>query len=575
MSKYVKLSQIEHILHRPDTYVGSVDRATCTIWVADTSTPTSTPTHTKRSVCYSPALLKLFDEILVNAADSHGRDASMRTLKVEVDADHVRVTNDGAPIPVTKHDADTYVPELVFGHLLTGENYDDTQQRTCGGRNGYGAKLVNVFSKKFQIDLCDGTKRYVQVWENNMGVRGAPKITACKKKPYVTVAYWPDFSRFSATCFGDDDLAMMRRRTCDVGAVLGKAVKVTWCGARVASSFREYVKTFAPDAVVRGDDVAVGVSQDEFDHVSFVNAVATTRGGTHVNSVVDAVAKAVVDAAAKKKVVVKPALVRSKMFVFVNARVVNPTFDTQSKDYLTSKNHGVTIDDAFAKKAAGVVLEAVLAEAAARASIADSRALKKTDGCKRARVTGIPKLTDANWAGTAKSGACTLILTEGDSAKSLAIAGLGVAGRDAFGVFPLRGKLLNVRDAPPSTIANNAEVSALKKILGLQTGKTYTSASSLRYGHVMIMTDADVDGSHITGLVLNFFHACFPGLLTVPGFFRGFVTPIVKATRGRDTRSFFSLPEFEAWKATVDPRAWRIKYYKVSASTHFEVASIS
>lgn len=557
MKKYVKLTQTEHILLRPDTYVGAVENTTEAAWVVEDD-----GTMRKRDVTYSPALMKLFDEILVNAADSHDRDRSMRTLKVDVDSRRATVWNDGAAIPVKPHDTEPcHVPELIFGHLLTGENYDDSQRRTCGGRNGYGAKLVNVFSEKFEIDVCDGSKRYVQTWERNMTEKREPKITKCSKKPYVQVSFWPDFARFGCSEFEPDVLALMRRRTHDVAAVLGKAVRVQWCGTRISSSFREYVRAFAPSAVC-AEDVAVSPN-DEFDHVSFVNAVATARGGTHVNAIADAVAKAVVDAAAKKKIAIKPAVARSKMFVFVNARVVNPTFDTQSKDYLTTRNHGVAADPAFVKKAAAALMDAVLAEASARACVADSKALKKTDGCKRARVTGIPKLTDANWAGTEKSGRCTLILTEGDSAKSLAIAGLGVAGRDAYGVFPLRGKLLNVRDAPAATIANNAEISALKKILGLQTGKTYADASSLRYGHVMVMTDADVDGSHIAGLVMNFFHSCFPGLLTVPDFFKGFVTPIVKATRGKLEKSFYSLPEFEAWKSeTADRGAWRIKYYK-------------
>jgi len=567
--KYVKLTQTEHILRRPDTYVGAVEKTSASAWVLDDD-----GTMRKRDVVYSPALVKLFDEILVNAADSYERDKSMKTIKVDVDARHVTVWNDGAAIPVKPHETEPcYVPELIFGHLLTGENYDDTQKRTCGGRNGYGAKLANVFSTKFEIDVCDGSKRYVQVWERNMTAKRDPKITASSKKPYVKVSFWPDFARFGYDEFDADIIALMRRRTHDIAAVIGKTVKVQWCGTKIPASFKEYVKTFAPDAVCV-DDVAVAVN-DDFDQVSFVNAVATTRGGAHVNAVVDAVAKAVVDAAAKKKIVVKPAIVRTKMFVFVNAKVVNPTFDTQSKDYLTTKNHGVTIDPAFAKKAAAALMDVVLAETNARASLADSKALKKTDGCKRARVSGIPKLTDANWAGTSKSGSCTLILTEGDSAKSLAIAGLGVAGRDAFGVFPLRGKLLNVRDAPAATIANNAEVSALKKILGLQTGKSYDSASSLRYGHVMIMTDADVDGSHITGLVMNFFHACFPGLLTVPGFFKGFVTPIVKAVKGKTEKAFYSLPEFEAWKSKAkDLGSWRVKYYKVSRASFHKICQM-
>lgn len=99
------------------------------------------------------------------------------------------------------------------------------------------------------------------------------------------------------------------------------------------------------------------------------------------------------------------------------------------------------------------------------------------------------KLSDANNAGTKKASECTLILTEGDSAKALAIAGLGVVGRDNFGVFPLRGKLLNVREAKHDQIMKNEEIQNIKKIMGLQHNKEYSSKATLRYGRLMIMTD--------------------------------------------------------------------------------------
>jgi DNA topoisomerase II len=104
-------------------------------------------------------------------------------------------------------------------------------------------------------------------------------------------------------------------------------------------------------------------------------------------------------------------------------------------------------------------------------------------------LTGLPKLSDANNAGTKNAKNCTLILTEGDSAKSLAVAGLAVVGRDDYGVFPLRGKMLNVREAKHDQIMKNEEVQNIKKIMGLQHNKDYTDTSSLRYGRLMIMTD--------------------------------------------------------------------------------------
>jgi len=180
-------------------------------------------------------------------------------------------------------------------------------------------------------------------------------------------------------------------------------------------------------------------------------------------------------------------------------------------------------------------------------------------------LKGIPKLEDANEAGTKNSSGCTLILTEGDSAKTLAVAGLGVIGRDYYGVYPLKGKLLNVREASHKQILENKEINDLVKICGLQYKKKYESLDdlkSLRYGKVMIMTDQDQDGSHIKGLLINFIHYNWPTLMKLP-FLEEFITPIVKASKKDDQHSFFSLPEFEEWKeATPNWHTYKIKYYK-------------
>jgi DNA topoisomerase-2 len=193
--------------------------------------------------------------------------------------------------------------------------------------------------------------------------------------------------------------------------------------------------------------------------------------------------------------------------------------------------------------------------------------LKKTDGGKRVRMNN-PKLTDANKAGTKDGHHCTLILTEGDSAKGLAMAGRAVVGPDLFGVFPLRGKLLNVRDASVDQISKNAEIQNIKSFLGLQHKKEYTDTKGLRYGHLMIMTDQDHDGSHIKGLLINYFQVAFPSLLKIPEFLIEFITPIVKVWKGDPKRptqqkSFFTMPEYETWKeAHKGERGWQKKYYK-------------
>ncbi|KAJ1671224.1 hypothetical protein EV182_007749, partial [Spiromyces aspiralis] len=197
----------------------------------------------------------------------------------------------------------------------------------------------------------------------------------------------------------------------------------------------------------------------------------------------------------------------------------------------------------------------------------EEQQLKKTDGKRFGRVL-VPKLEDANLASNPKTASqCTLILTEGDSAKALAVAGLGVVGRARYGVFPLRGKLLNVRDASSRQISENAEFTNLKKILGLKQGAKYDSVKDLRYGKVMIMADQDTDGSHIKGLIINLFDTFYPELLKISGFLQEFITPVLVATKKSNKKvkeMFFSEQEYLQWRNRMPDKAasWDVKYYK-------------
>jgi DNA topoisomerase-2 len=210
----------------------------------------------------------------------------------------------------------------------------------------------------------------------------------------------------------------------------------------------------------------------------------------------------------KKDANVKAHTVKNHLWVFVNALIDNPAFDSQTKESLTTRQASFgskcDVPESMLKdvEKSGIV-EALLSWA----DFKQSKYLKKTDGTKTQRIRGIVKLEDANDAGGRNSEKCTLILTEGDSAKALAMAGLSVVGRDNYGVFPLRGKLLNVREASSKQIMENEEIRNIKKILGLQQNKEYTNVKSLRYGHLMIMPDQDHDGSHIKGLLINFIHS--------------------------------------------------------------------
>jgi DNA topoisomerase-2 len=127
-----------------------------------------------------------------------------------------------------------------------------------------------------------------------------------------------------------------------------------------------------------------------------------------------------------------------------------------------------------------------------------------------------------------------------------------------------------VRDFTVKQVMDNQELSNVVKILGLEFGKQYTSIETLRYGSVMIMADQDIDGSHIKGLIINFFETFWPSLCRIHGFLKEFVTPIIRCKNNTETIDFFSQTDYELWKinATTD---WKIKYYKgLGTSTHNE-----
>ena len=320
-------------------------------------------------------------------------------------------------------------------------------------------------------------------------------------------------------------------------------------------------------------EVICSLSEGAFTQVSFANSICTSKGGTHVEYIANQIVShiAAVVNRKNKKLAVKPHQIKAHLWLFVNALIVNPAFDSQTKETLNTKasKFGSTyqLSEKFLKavEKSGIV-QLVLNVAAAREEAKMGKHLK---GAKKERLLGIPKLEDANLAGTKRgSAACTIILTEGDSAKSLALAGIEVVGRDHYGCFPLRGKFLNVRDASRKAILENPEVQALTKIIGLQMGKEYLTEadiSQLRYGSLMIMTDQDHDGSHIKGLLINFIDSFWPSLMRTNLFLKEFVTPIVKVSRGGKTvRSFFTLPEYQAWMAAQPGggKGYHVKYYK-------------
>ncbi len=494
---------------------------------------------------------------------------------------------------------------MIFSHLLTSSNYDDNQQKVTGGRNGYGAKLCNIFSTTFTLETADShtQKKYKQTWTNNMSVTGKAQLTSNKKDDYTKVTFTPDFNKFGMTGIDDDFEALVKRRVYDLAGTLHD-VKVFLNGEKIKiRNFKQYMEMYVKAIVKENGDgtidasnptilteqpdprweIGFAVSDGSFQQVSFVNSIATTSGGTHVNYIGDQIINRLLEHIKKKNKngpMLKASQIRNHIFLFVNCQIVNPAFTSQTKEQLTTKQSQFgskcAVSEDFLKKVAkSQAVANILHFAEAKAD----QILKRTDGHRRSRINN-PKLVDANKAGTKDGWKCTLILTEGDSAKGLAMAGRAVVGPDEFGVFPLRGKLLNVRDASIDQISKNAEIQNIKQFLGLQHKKEYTDTRSLRYGHVMIMTDQDHDGSHIKGLLINFLQCAFPSLLRIPQFLIEFITPIMQVWKGDPKRPtkriyFFTRPEYEAWaEAHRHERGWQHKYYKGLGTSTTEEAQM-
>lgn len=432
------------------------------------------------------------------------------------------------------------------------------------------------------------TGTYLQTWSDNMSIVGTPK--KAKNLQGVKVSFIPDLEKFECSLdeFNTVIFKVLQSRVFDCVATTPDKFKVVFNGTAIKQkSLAHYVSMFLPEGEKPIVDLSCNhwkiavIPSTTFKAHAFVNGIFTPQG-THVNHVVSKIVDVFADSKKFKDKDVR-AIAKKHVAVFIVADIVNPVFDSQSKTKLTSPagkfEFKYTLGDEFAKK---IMKSDISDMIVADLEKSDKKEAAKSDGNARKSVVSVPKLRDAQFAGTKNGKDCTLVLTEGDSALTLVIAGISSLSRgfQYFGAFPLRGKLLNTLNASPSAQNNNAEFVNIKKILGLISDEVYTDLSiktKLRYGRVMIAADADTDGSHICGLVANLFNAGWPSLLKqIPGFLSLFRTPIVIATKGgANQQLFYSLPDFDAWADTVDTKSYKIKYYKGLCSPIFVLQQLT
>lgn len=573
--RYKKLSLREQILLRPDTYIGAVTPEEIETFTWDSIDSV----FKQETVQYSRGLMRLFEEIYENAMDQVVRSTDLTSSQISRKGGTTRIdisfadgmisvkNNTGVEnIPIQLNREGVYYPQMIFCELLTSSNYNDNEKRLTAGRNGYGAKLTNIFSKKFIIDVVTNGKHYHQECRDHMSVIDAPIIKATKEKNYTQITFLPDYEYFKI-----DPSAMLGvfyKKCCDISVCLNSlntrvkdAVSIYLNDALVpVKKFEQYISFYTAQTTEKPllfidpeQRISIGVvMSDSFMSIGFVNGVSC-NSGSHVNSVVNSIVNSI--RSIKKYSNVKPAAIKSCLNIFMVATLENPTFTTQTKEVLVTPKPSYKLPDQFLNK----IVKLIKLSVTEQASEQDTKVLKSMNKTvkRSAKIYDIPKLMDAEKAGSAESSKCKLFICEGDSA-----AGLGrILLSQTFkynGLFPIRGRLLNVRNASAKQIASNAEIQSLLRILGLKIGE---KATNMRYGGLVCLVDSDVFGiGAIQSLIMNFIHYWWPELLQKK-FFYYFRTPIIKLTLKNGVKYCYSLPEYSKILAT-NPSVKNTKYIK-------------
>ena len=598
------LSEREKVLLRPDAYIGNVTPHRSACFLADSDPSTGQVSLEVLECDVHPGILKLFDEVAVNCLDAASRDSKVRNVRFSLDDDgRIKATNDGSGMAVEMYrDTGRYGPSVAFSEFHSSTNFNDGEERTTGGRNGVGVKICGVFSHSFSVEVVDPERglQFTQEFHENLSKPGKEIVRNTKiKTGKVSVQFLPDYERLGLRWSARSHAASILRRhlltrAVEVQVCIRKGVKVQFEATGVTNAQLQKCTTakdlcalMFPGAEVLqtdGDNYAVAVVLHEEpkdqSSLAFVNGIRCP-GGTHVKHVQDKINALLMEGARshtkRPEMPVRPQQAR-EMYAFVLVcTVINPVFTSQDKSTLSTpvRSFGgspLVFPAAFEKKirTSGSAQQlGILCQNRENSLLSKSTTTK---GSGSRKVPQVDKYDTALYAGSNKSKECTLILTEGDSAKALAVAGVSVVGRERYGIFPLRGVPLNCRNTALKKALENKEICGILKILNVAAGQQ--TSANIRYGKVALLTDQDPDGTHIGALVINALQCLVPFVLREnPNFICRIVTPLVKVSvpGNADLLEFFSAQEFKAWEASTQVPKYQSKYYKgLGTSTHKE-----
>ena len=547
--KFQKLDDISHVLLRPARYLGSVNPHTATAYVVNDEGK-----MVKEEITWCPALIKGFDEVISNSVDfSKTEDGKhLDTIKVFINRETGELgIHDNGGIVVVKHqEHEQWIPEMIF-ELKAGSNFNDEDDSVLTGQNGEGAALTAIFSESFTVKTADGKHMFQQTHTENSRRKSEPKII--KSANQLTHIDWvPDYAKLNLEGLDEGNYKKLVKRVYDIAGCNPK-LRIFLNGKHIhIRSFEDYVALYADQyAYDQNDNWRIGVSKayDGFEHVSFVNTTQTNIGGVHIIYVINQITEKLREYFKKKhKVEVKPADIRNHICLFVDATIQKPRYNGQTKDDLVSevRTWGTSWEcpDKLIQKILKLdVVESILDWVKAReAANLNAELRKMAKDNTKADPRKVDKFSDANEKKDRHQ--CELYLAEGDSAR-LSIQ--SARGKNPYiGSFSLRGKPLNIQDTELKDIITNAEIRNILTITGLEFGKKVESINDLRFGKIVAMTDADLDGQHIFGLLLNIFSTFWPELFELGVIYR-LVTPLYLVQAGKEELEFFTDDEYHEW----------------------------
>lgn len=559
------LSDREHVLARSGMYIGSVVPEELS-GIIDFKFQTKV---------VSPGLIKIVEEIYQNAIDEHIRTNGEFATKIDVIVENhpiegtsVTISDNGRGIPVEKI-GDEYRPVLAWTTLRAGSNFDDSK-RITSGTNGVGASLVNIFSTEFIGETNDGKNRLIMTCRDNMSSIEA-KVLKANAHRGTKVKFFPDLSRFGLSTFDDDHALVIKDRLTNL-AVAYPGIEFTFNKEKIQfRNLKQLAKNFSEASVTAENDqvkmvFAPSGIDEEFRCHSYVNGIFIKNGGSHVDYALAKIIETVRLAVKKKhKIEVLPNQIRQHLlFASWISGFKNLRFDSQTKERVTNPGADSApiyegID--FEKIAKSIIntpeiIDPMIAAILYKKELAAAAELRKLNkDADRANLRKIVKFTDASQKNNREE--CMLFITEGDSANASVLS----ARTAQIGSYPLRGKPLNALATDTKDLLANKEFADLISIVGHKVNQKIKSVDDLRFGKIVICTDADSDGSHIRGLVLALYKKFWPEAFGM-GLLHIFTTPLVKVTSGKDELLFYSLDEFSAWEKKNVGKKYTSRYLK-------------